>query len=144
MHGEIFSSAPIFLSSVFLALKLESVWKRTFLVFFYQRRFNAFSLFLPAFCSVSNPNSLRRMSVNMSAKGNVEMAVMNKRLDVLARKEARIQVRKLFWRHRRVISKLRSLCVNTKNQRKQAISWNFTTKSIKSQIHPANSKKPSK
>ncbi|CBY07660.1 unnamed protein product [Oikopleura dioica] len=27
----------------------------------------------------------------MSAKGNVEMAVMNKRLDVLARKEARIQ-----------------------------------------------------
>jgi len=45
----------------------------------------------------SNPNegvaktSQRRMSVNMSAKGNVEMAVMNKRLDVLARKEARIQ-----------------------------------------------------
>ena len=32
------------------------------------------------------------MSVNMSAKANADMAVMNKRLDVLARKEARIQV----------------------------------------------------
>ena len=48
-------------------------------------------IFTP-FCSYSNPNSLRRMSVNMSAKANADMAVMNKRLDVLARKEARIQV----------------------------------------------------